>query len=79
MYSKADWKKGEKVVKILSGGGTETASIREVFKVSPKKGYVYLDGDDMADDGQNTYRLETGLANVCWIPGFSHRIIPLEE
>jgi len=72
------FKKGQKVVKILSGAGYETASIRTVEKVDKKKGFAYLDLDDVCDDGQNTYRLNSGKANVCWISGFSHRIIPLE-
>lgn len=79
MYSKTDFKKGRKVVKLISISGVETASIREVVKVNPKKGFVYLDADDICDDGQNTYQIATGRANVCWIPGCSHRIVPLEE
>ncbi len=72
------FKKGQKVVKIISIGGVETASIREIQKVDKKKGFAYLDLDDVADDGQNTYRLNDGTANVCWIPGCKHRIIELE-
>ena len=79
MYSKIDWKKGRSVVKLTRGAGTETASIREVVKCDPKKGFVYLDAGDICDDGQNTYRISDGTANVCWIPGFSHRIVPIEE
>jgi hypothetical protein len=79
MYTKSDFQKGRMVVKLISGAGTETASIREVVKCSPKKGFVYLDGGDLSDDGQNTYRIADGMANVCWIPGFSHRIVPVEE
>lgn len=71
--------KGQKVVKLIAGAGTETASIRTVEKVDKKKGFAYLDLDDVCDDGQNTYRLADGQANVCWIPGFSHRIVTLEE
>lgn len=73
------FKKGDKVVKIISGAGCETGSIREIEKVDKKKGFVYLDLDDLDDDGQNTYHLDNGKAVVCWVPGFSHRIIPLEE
>jgi hypothetical protein len=72
------FKKAQQVVKVISGAGTETASIRTVVKVDKKKGFAYLDLDDICDDGQNTYRLSDGQANKCWIPGFSHRIIALE-
>lgn len=71
--------KGQKVVKVISINGVETGSIRTVEKVNKKKGFAYLDLDDLEDDGQNTYRLSDGRANVCWIPGCSHRIITLEE
>ena len=73
------FKKGQRVVKLISGYGTETASIREVCRVNKKKGFVYLDQDDICDDGQNTYRLADGRANVCWVTGFSHRIVTLED
>ena len=73
------FKKGDRVVKLISVQGIESASIREVVKVNKKKGFAYLDLDDLDDDGQNTYHLDDGLANVCWIPGCSHRIIALEE
>ena len=71
--------KGQSVVKVISGAGTETASIQTVCKINKKKGFAYTDPDDICDDGQNTYRLADGRAHVCWIPGFSHRIIALEE
>lgn len=73
------FKKGQQVVKVISIQGLETASIRTVEKVNKKKGFAYLDLDDLADDGQNTYKLADGHANVCWVPGCSHRIITLEE
>ena len=79
MYTKSAWKKNRQVVKLLSGAGTETASIRTVHKCDTRKGFVYLDADDMTDDGPNTYQIETGRANVNWIPGFSSRIVPVEE
>lgn len=79
MYSESDWKKGCRVVKLINVLGAETASIREVCKVNKRKGLVYCDPDDLCDDGQNTYRIADGVANVCWIPGCSHRIVPLEE
>lgn len=73
------FKKGQRVVKIISGFGTETASIQTVCKVDKRKGFVYTDPDDICDDGQNTYRLDDGRAAFCWITGFSHRIIILED
>lgn len=79
MYSKDDWKKGRGVVKLIRGAGTETASLSVVYKCDTRKGLVYTDADDMSDDGQNTYKIQDGSANVCWIPGFTHRIVPLEE
>lgn len=79
MYSKSDWKKGRQVVKLLSGAGTETATVRTVHKCDSRKGFVYLDADDMTDDGPNTYRIATGQANFNWLPGFSSRIVPVEE
>jgi hypothetical protein len=79
VYNSKDFRKGRKVVKLISCAGTETATIREVVKCAPKRGLVYLDADDLDDDGQNTYCISSGQANVCWIPGYSHRIVPIED
>jgi hypothetical protein len=79
VYSKNDFKKGRKVVKLIAGAGTETATIREVAKCAPTKGLVYLDADDTTDDGPNTYKIVNGHVNVWQMPGFHSRIVPLEE
>ena len=71
--------KGMKVVKIINVFGVETASIQQVCAVNKRKGFVYTDEDDICDDGQNTYRDGDGTANVCWISGCHHRIVPIEE
>lgn len=70
--------KGDKVVKLLIGGGCETASIQEVQAVNKKKGLVFL-GDDRDPEGGQTYRLDDGRAVCSYIPGFSTRLVVLEE
>ena len=72
-------KKGNKVVKILTGAGCETASIQEVAKVSVKKGLVYTDLDHIEDDGVSTFRISDGRAVANYISGFSSRLVVLEE
>jgi hypothetical protein len=73
------FKKGQKVVKIIAGAGVETASVKTVCKVDKRLGLAYCDPDDLTKDGQNTYRLDSGRAVVNWVPGFTHRIVTLEE
>lgn len=72
-------KKGQRVVRIINVFGSETASICEVAKVSKTKGLIYLDADDLTDDGVCTYRLEDGRAVRDYIAGCSSRLIMLEE
>jgi hypothetical protein len=66
------FKKGDRVVKILRGGGVETASLQTVESV--KKGVVKLvDSEHMA------YTAEYGNEIDPVIPGFSSRIVILED
>lgn len=71
------FKKGDKVIKILSGAGFETGMIREVQKVSKKKNMAFLDADDANEKSPQAYDLETGYAINSYVSGFSSRIIPL--
>jgi hypothetical protein len=76
--------KGEKVVKILSGGGIETASIQVVSAICQKRDLLSIDPDiskpkDIQADGVQTYRLSDGRAAVNYINGFSSRLVDLEE
>lgn len=78
-------KKGDKVVKIISIGGIETASIAEVAAVCKRRGLVSTDvshvskASDIEDDGVCTYRLSDGSAVCNYIPGCSSRIVALEK
>jgi len=65
------FKKGDKVVKILRGGGVETATIQFVNGV--KKGKVLL------EDSSLEYDAKTGQEIDPVIPGFSSRLVMLEE
>lgn len=76
MYNKADFKKGQQVVKIITGGGTETASIQEITKV---KGDLLFLGDDFSPDAVGAYRISDGRAAANYITGFSSRIVYLEQ
>lgn len=73
------FKKNDKVVKIIIGGGVETASIKVVQAVDKKKGLVFLDSDDRDPEGVQTYRDSDGRAAADYIPGFTSRLIVLEE
>jgi hypothetical protein len=74
------FKKGQKVVRVIYGAGTKTASIVTIGKVSRKKGIVWLDDqDDLSDESPSAYYLDDGLAVRNWITGFSSCLIILEE
>lgn len=68
-----NFKKGQKVVRVIHGAGVKTASIAVVARVS-KKGEVRLDGDSSL-----TYSDFHGHEIDPVIPGFTSEIIPLEE
>jgi len=68
----ATFKKNDKVVKIITGGGYETASIQTVLL--SKKGKVSCD-----DDGHIWYDANSGFEIDPVIPGFSSRLIVLES
>jgi len=77
--TKNDVKKGNKIVKVLIGGGAETASIQKVEKVTDDT--IYLEGcdGDYKRDSLYAYDLTTGRACNSFIPGFSSRLIYLEK
>lgn len=66
------FKKGQKVVKVITGFGTKTASLDVVEKVS--KGQVKLSRDEHL-----RYRNDDGREIDPVIAGFNSEIIPLEE
>lgn len=66
------FKKGDKVVRVLRGAGTETASLSTIAKVA--KGVATL-----TDSEWQKYLVATGESLEDPIPGFSTRIIKLEE
>jgi len=73
-----DAKKGQRVVKVITIHDTATASIQTIAKVSKAKGLIYLDADNIDDEGFSTYRMDNGR------PVYEHstypayvRIIPL--
>jgi hypothetical protein len=75
---------GDRVVKLLSAGGLETASLHEVTAVCKRRGLLSIDpavktARSIEPDGVQTYRLVDGRANACYLPGCSTRIVPLEE
>lgn len=77
--------KGDKVVKLMSIGGTETAALVTVVAVCKKRGLCSTDAShvkkasDIEADGVCTYRLADGQAVVNYIPGCSSRLIRFEE
>lgn len=74
-------KKGDSVVKILIGGGCETATIKEIEKIDKKTNTLYLEGCNKDYNRQSLYAFdtETGYACESLIPGFTSRLIYLEE
>lgn len=78
--NKSDVKKGSNLVKVLIGGGVESASIVKVEKVT--KDTIFLEGADgryKRDDSVYAYDLESGRLVTPLIPGFTSRLIFLEE
>jgi len=77
--NKSDVKKGSQLVKLLVGGGVETASLVSVEKVT--KDTIFLEGcdGDYKRDSVYAYDLGTGRACESYIPGFSSRLVYLEE
>jgi hypothetical protein len=77
--TKNDVKKGSKVVKLLIGGGAETASIQKVEHVDDNT--IYLSGcdGDYNRDSVYAYDLASGRACSNYIPGFTSRLIYLEK
>jgi hypothetical protein len=74
-------KKGQKLVKILIGGGCETASIVTLEKSDKKNKRVYLEGCDggYTADSVYAYDMTTGRACSSYIPGFQSRLVYLED
>lgn len=74
-----DVKKGDKIVKIIIGGGFETCSIQTIEEVT--KDTIFLEGADgyYERDTLYAYDLTTGRACESYIPGFSSRLIVLEQ
>lgn len=77
--TKNDVKKGDTIVKILIGGGVETASIVEIEKVTSDT--IYLEGCDgnYKRDSPYAYDLASGRLCESFIPGFTSRLIFLED
>jgi hypothetical protein len=77
--TKNDVKKGNKIVKLLIGGGAETASIQKIEHVDDKT--IYLSGcdGDYKRDSVYAYDLATGKACSSFIPGFTSRLVYLED
>lgn len=74
-------KKGQQVVKILIGGGVETATIQTVEKVDKKQKAVFLEGceGNYKRDSVYAYDMTTGYLCESFIPGFTSRLIMLED
>jgi hypothetical protein len=72
---------GNKVVKLIIGGGFEVASIATIEHLDEQTNTVYLNGcdEDYSRDSVYAYDLKTGQACQSYIPGFSSRIVMLEE
>lgn len=75
----SDVQAGTRVVKLLIGGGIETASIAEVEHVDAQN--IYLKGcdGDYNSESVYAYHLADGRACSSYIPGFTSRLIVLEE
>lgn len=65
-----NYKKWDRVVRVLHGAGVKTASISTVLKV--RKGVVMLDTTDATFDDETSQEINPSF------PGFSSEIIPLE-
>jgi ribosomal protein S3 len=74
-----DVKKGDQIVKVLIGGGFETASIATIEKVT--KGEIYLEGCDGDYNRESVYAYDLATGRACsnYIPGFTARLIILEQ
>lgn len=66
------FKKGQRVVKLLIGAGMETASIQEVE-------WVRKDKVKLVDDEAHEYSSDNGRVLIDYIPGFTSRIVILED
>lgn len=74
-----DVKKGDKIVKILIGGGFETASIAKIEKVTEDTIYLHGCEGHYVRDSVYAYDLKTGHLCESFIPGFTSRLIVLEK
>ena len=78
-------KKGDKVVKLILGGGMETACIQTIAGVCNKRKLISVDSShvktakDIEDDGVGVYRMSDGRAVADYIPGFTSRLVYLED
>jgi hypothetical protein len=71
------FKKGDKVVKILSGpGGTEAASLQVISKVTKKSGRRFA---SLRDSSWQVFDADTGKSLDDPIPGFTSRLVVLGE
>lgn len=77
--TKNDVKKGNKIVKIIIGGGAETASIQKVEHVDDKTIYLVGCDGDYNRDSVYAYDLATGKSCNSYIPGFTSRLVYLEK
>lgn len=70
---------GDQIVKVIIGGGFETCSIAEIEHVSEDT--IYLKGCDGWYDRESlyAYNLHDGRSVNNFIPGFSSRLILLEQ
>jgi hypothetical protein len=66
-----DSKKGQRVVKALSVHGVETASIEIIAKVSKAKGRVYIDPNNLDDEGVSTFRIDDGRSICNTYPAYA--------
>jgi len=66
----ANYRKWQRVVRVLHGAGVKTASVSTVLSV--RKGVVSLDTTDAIFDDETSQEIKPSFA------GFSSEIIPLE-
>jgi len=74
---------GQKVVKVITGAGFSTGSYHYVTGANKNKGYVSVadteGGEPWGHHDIHAYHKETGIAFENNIPGFSSKIVSLEE
>lgn len=78
-YKMLKVKKGDKVVKVLTGAGFRTASYQEVTGVRNHGQIILLNDETDVSAGVNAYNAITRQAVASYIPGFSTMLLTEEE